>query len=365
LYSEENRFWLAFSLVHSIGTKRIQHLAQSFGSLAAAWSATEAELKRAGLEESPRTQLLKARTTMNIDEEIRKIERASARFLTLADGAYPAMLKALPDAPPVLYVLGELTSQDEKALAVVGTRKATKMGRDAALDLSQELARNGVTIVSGLAPGIDAAAHEGALQGGGRTLAVLGSGIDRIYPRENLELARRVYKSGAILSEFPIGTPPEKRNFPRRNRVISGLSLGVLVVEAPEGSGALITAHDAADQGRDVFAVPSSIYNTMGAGTNRLIQDGAKLVMNAEDILSELNITHQNISVRTKAERIAPENPIEVILLQHLSVEPLHVDELARMCGLPIPTVMSTLTLLELKGLAQMVGQMQYSLAYE
>lgn len=364
MYRDENRFWFAFSLVPGIGTKRIQHLAQAFQSLAHAWSASEAQLKQAGLEAAPRSQLLKLRATLNIDEEIARVHRLGATFLTLADDAYPFMLKSLPDAPPVLYVLGELTAQDARSLAVVGTRKATKQGRDAAFDLSQQLAANGVTIISGLAPGIDASAHQGALQAGGRTIAVLGSGINVIYPRENADLARRITQHGALISEFPIGTPPEGRNFPRRNRVISGLSLGVLVVEAPENSGALITANVAAEQGRDVFAVPASIYNQMATGTNRLIQDGAKLVMNVEDILSELNITHETINLRTKTEQIAPADGVERLLLQHLAADPIHIDELAQLCHLPVAAVSSTLTILELKGLAQMVGHMQYSRTY-
>jgi DNA processing protein len=364
LLSEEDHFWLAFSLVPGIGTKRIRSLAQAFSSLGAAWAATESQLKQAGLEEYPRSQLLKIRTKLQIEDEVDRVKRSGAKLLTLGSDAYPSMLRSLPDAPPVLYVLGELTPDDDKALAVVGTRKATKYGRDVANDLSQKLAASGVTIVSGLAPGIDAAAHHGALQGGGRTVAVLGSGIDVIYPREHHDLAHRMTQSGAVISEFPLGTPPEGRNFPRRNRIISGLALGVLVVEAPEHSGALITAGVAGDQGRDVFAVPSSIYNPMGTGANRLIQDGAKLVMSVEDILSELNISHENMHTRTYTEQIAPADGAEATLMQHLSAEPIHIDELARLCKLPIATVSSTLTILELKGLAQMVGHMQYNRAY-
>ncbi|HEX2618858.1 MAG TPA: DNA-processing protein DprA, partial [Phototrophicaceae bacterium] len=284
--------------------------------------------------------------------------------LTLEHDIYPPLLKTLPDAPPLLYVIGELLLEDHRALAVVGTRKSTRYGHDAAFDLSGKLAAQGVTIVSGLAPGIDAAAHEGALRAKGRTVAVLGSGIDIIYPREHLELARRIARQGALISEFPIGTPPEGRNFPRRNRVISGLAFGVMVVEAPQDSGALITANIAAEQGRDVFAVPASIYNPMGTGTNRLIQDGAKLVMGIDDILDEVNLAHENSLTRTTAERIAPTDAVELALMNYLGSDPVHIDELVRLSGLPIATVSSTLTMLELKGLAQMVGHMQYSLIY-
>jgi DNA processing protein len=248
-------------------------------------------------------------------------------------------------------------------LGIVGTRKATTYGRDVAYDLAKQLGQNGVTVVSGLAHGIDTAAHRGALDGGGRTIAVLGCGIDRIYPADNRELAQEMSRHGAIISEFALGTPPEGRNFPRRNRVISGMALGVLVIEADLGSGALITAEMALDQGREVFAVPGNIYNHTSRGTNRLIQDGAKLVISVNDILDELDIRHQSVQTQAIAEHIVPANETEARLLEQLSADPLHVDDIARLCGLPIATVTSTLTVLELKGLARAVGQMQYTVA--
>jgi DNA processing protein len=261
-----------------------------------------------------------------------------------------------------LYVRGALSPADDLALAMVGTRKATSYGRDATYDLAKQLARQGITIVSGLAHGIDAAAHKGALDGGGRTIAVFGCGIDVLYPRENRDLALKICDNGALISEFPIGTAPAAGNFPRRNRIISGLSLGILVVEAPEGSGALISADLAAEQGREVFAVPGNIYSPMSRGTNRLIQEGAKLVMHVGDVLDELNIAYTNVQTRLSAEQIAPGNEVEASILKHLSADPLHIDEIVRLSQLPIATVSSTLTILELKGLARMVGHMQYSL---
>jgi DNA processing protein len=363
-YNDEYAFWLAFSLVPGIGTKRITHLLNTFGSLAAAWEANENRLRQADFDGAPLKHLLEFRKKLNLTAEVNKVKRVGASLLTLLDEGYPALLKTLPDAPPLLYVLGTLYPQDGRALAIVGTRKATKYGRDAAHDLSKQLAGQGVTIISGLAHGIDTVAHQGSIEGGGRTIAVLGSGIDIIYPRENRDLARKIIEYGALVSEFPIGMQPDKRNFPRRNRVISGMALGVLVVEAPLGSGALITAETAGYQGRDVFAIPASIYNPMGSGTNRLIQDGAKLIMNANDILTELNIAHTNIQARATTEHISPANATEAALLQHLNAEPLHVDDLVRLSQLSISVVMSTLTILELKGLAQMVGHMQYCLTY-
>lgn len=360
----ENAYWLAFSRVSGIGPKRILNLLAGFGSLEAAWKASEGQLRQAGLDDSALTSLLHARTRLDLSSEVMKVKKSGARFLTLVDPAYPPLLKPLPDAPPVLYVLGELAPEDQRALAVVGTRKPTQYGLIAAHDLAREMAARGVTIISGLAHGIDTVAHNGALNGGGRTIAVLGCGIDRVYPPDNADLAHKIARNGALISEFPVGTPPDGRNFPRRNRVISGLALGVLVVEAPEGSGALITATVAAEQGRDVFAVPANIYNKTGAGCNRLIQDGAKLVMGHQDILDELQVAYTHLETAATTERIQPANAEEAALLRVMGADPLHIDDIARAAGLPIAVVSSTLTILELKGLAQMVGHMQYSLTY-
>ncbi len=359
------KYWLGFSLAPDIGPKRIQELVNHFGDLEAAWKASERQLAQAGLNDRLVANLLNVRRQIDLMAEMEKIERVGARLLTLEDADYPQPLTSLPDTPPVLYLRGTLTPADHYALGIVGTRKATKYGLDVTYDLAQQLAQNGITIVSGLAQGIDSAAHQGALDSGERTIAVLGCGIDTIYPKSNLELAHRIVKNGAIISEFPIGTPPEGRNFPIRNRIISGLSLGVLVTEAPEKSGAVITATVAAEQGREVFAVPSNIYNVMGRGTNRLIQDGAKMVINVHDILDELNIVHNVVETRIQTERIVPANKIEAQVLNNLSTDPIHIDELVRLSGLSIAEVSSTLTLLELKGLAQMVGHMQYNLTHK
>ena len=358
----DQKYWLGFSLVSEIGAKRLSLLYSWFGELKNAWAATEVELNQSGLEKQPIANILDARKTLDLDAEMAKVHKAGAWLVTLADDNYPSQLRKLADAPPVLYIKGSLVPPDERALAIVGTRKATAYGRDAAHYFATELAGNGVTIVSGLAEGIDAAAHRGALDGGGRTFAVLGSGIDKIYPRQHGKLAQEIAQNGAIISEFPMGTPPEARNFPRRNRIISGLSLGVLVVEAPEKSGAIITATVAAEQGRDVFAVPGNIFSMTNSGTNRLIQDGAKLVMTVTDILDEFNIVHNNVETRVVTEQIAPANTNEITILDYLSADPIHIDDLVRMSGLPVAMVSSTLTILELKGLARSVGYMQYCL---
>ena len=343
-----------------IGPKRILRLRDWFGHLSYAWEATEHDLIASGLNTKSARALIENRKKINLHNELEKIANADAWIVTLSDDDYPPLLKELDEAPAVLYVRGTLQAQDNLAISVVGTRKATKYGRDVAFDLSQKLASQNITIISGLAQGIDSAAHKGALAGKGRTLAILGCGVDTIYPRQNIDLANAIINQGALISEFPIGTKPIGANFPRRNRVVSGMALGVLVVEAPEGSGALITASLAAEQGRDVFAVPANIYNPMGRGANQLIQDGAKLVTNISDILDELNLAHERVETRTKTAEIIPANDLEQKLLDILGVDPIHIDELVRLSDLPIAEVSSTLTILELKGFVNSLNNMQY-----
>jgi DNA processing protein len=353
-------YWLAFSLMSNVGGKRIEHLYKVFGSLDRAWNAPRHRLEPI-LGQKTYQKFAVQRDQIDLDAELRKVDRAGAWLLPAEDPRYPELLRLTADPPPLLYVRGQLTEADERAIAIVGTRKATRAGREVAANFARDLAANGMTVVSGLAHGIDTAAHEGSLAAGGRTIAVLGTGIDIDYPPENRTLADRISEQGAILSEFPIGTQPIGRNFPKRNRVMSGISLGVLVTEAPANSGALITADFAAEQGREVFAIPGSIYNKMARGTNQLIQDGAKLVMDVGDILDELNIAHTTIQTQVRTEQVAPSNDIEHALLNILHADPIHIDELARLSGLPIHEVNSTMALLELKGLAQLVGHMQYS----
>ena len=358
----DQKYWLGFSLVSGIGPRRLTHLLNLFGDIETAWKASEKALHNAGLEGQVFTNLIKQRRNLDLEKELAKIHDAGAWLLTAGDETYPEMLRHVPDAPLVMYGKGTLLPVDQNALSVVGTRKSTHYGFESAFKLAHAVAQQGVTVISGLAHGIDTAAHRGALKAGGRTIAVLGCGIDHVYPADNKELAKAIVENGALISEFPVGTPPEGRNFPRRNRIISGLSLGVLVVEAPPGSGALITANIAAEQGRDVFAVPGNIFNKASQGTNKLIQEGAKLVMSAADILDEMNIAYTRVEAKTITNKVVPDNPTEANLLENLSVDPRHVDDLARACNMPIALVTSTLTILELKGLARKVGPMQYCL---
>jgi DNA processing protein len=358
----EPHAWLAFSLMPDIGYKRIRQIEHLFGSLPAAFHATLNELRDAGLDHRIVNAILAAQDGKALQAALAKTATHGITVLTFIDEDYPALLREIPDPPAVLYLRGALTEADQRALAIVGTRRATSYGRDATLLFARGLAQAGVTIVSGLAQGIDAAAHTAALDHGGRTIAVLGTGADQVYPREHARLAQRIVDSGALISEFPVGTPPEPFNFPRRNRIISGISLGVLVVEAPEKSGALITATTAAEQGRDVFAVPGNIFSRSASGTNRLIQDGAQLVTDAGDILGMLNLAHEFVQTREAARDIGPVSGDEATVMALLTHEPLHVDDICRASGLPVHIITSTLTMLELKGLARMVGHMQYSL---
>jgi len=360
---DDLRYWLGFNLVRGIGPVRLRALLSAFGDVKTAWEAPEAELRGVGLDQRTLQNLLQARRQVDLEQLQRKVEAAGVQALTWEEAAYPALLKQLVDAPPVLFVKGELTPSDEWAVALVGTRKPTAYGREAARLLATELARNGVTVVSGLARGIDGIAHQAALDAGGRTLAVLGSGLDEIYPQEHRALAERIAANGALLSDYPLGTRPEATNFPPRNRIISGLSLGVVVVEAGLTSGALITADFAADQGREVFAVPGSILGTSSAGCNRLLRDGAHVVTEVGDILETLSL--DQLAAKQAAREVLPANPTEAKVLAQLSVEPAYVDEVARSAGLPVETVSSTLVMMELKGMVRQVGMLQYVVARE
>lgn len=357
------RYWIGFNKVSGIGAARVRALLDYFGDLSTAWNAPAHDLRQAGLDRRSLNNLLKARRDLDLDAEANRIRRAGVKLLIWGDPDYPYLLSQVYNAPPVLYVWGALTKEDEWAVSVVGTRRASVYGKEAARMVSSGLARAGVTVVSGLARGIDSVAHRSCLESGGRTIAVLGSGVDVIYPRENARLATEIAERGAVVSEYALGTKPDARNFPPRNRIISGLTLGTVVIEAGRSSGALITASFAAEQGRDVFAVPGSIFARTSQGTNHLVQQGATMVCEVNDVLEELNLTM--VSEQAQAREVIPENDTEAQLLSHLGAEPLHVDELGRAVSLPIAQVTSALALMELKGMVRQVGGMSYVLARE
>ncbi len=293
----------------------------------------------------------------------RWLDQPGSAVVTSADPAYPPALRELRDAPILLYVLGDTDLLSMPALAIVGSRKPTAGGRATAHDFACEFAVNGLCIVSGLALGIDAAAHRGALAGDGATVAVLGTGIDRVYPAANRELAQDIAARGAIISEFPLGTEPRRSRFPRRNRLISGLALGTLVVEAAEHSGSLITARLAGDQGREVFAIPGSIHNPMVRGCHRLIRDGARLVESAADVFAELPLpATAAVAAAAPAEPPAPPpDPEYVKLLDALGWEPVDAATVALRTGLTIGEVSSMLLILELDGVVEVLPGGRYA----
>lgn len=355
----ETAFWLAISRVPYIGPARIERLVQEFGSLSTAWSAPVEEL-RVALESRALTELLAARSRIDPVVELDRLGRLGIRAVYPGHPSYPPLLAEISGRPSLLYVRGELVAGDDTAVAIVGTRRATPYGRQAAERIAAELAEAGVTVVSGLARGVDAAAHRAAVDVGGRTIAVLGSGPDVIYPAEHRRLAVQILESGAILSEFPPGAKPDAQNFPARNRIVSGMTLGTLIVEAPARSGALITASFAADQGREVFVVPGSIFAESAEGTNALLRDGARLVRNGIDILEDLGLGVGRNPVATQSQIPLEEN--ELRLYDALRNEARHIDELAEEAGLPAAAASALLLTMELKGLVRNHGAQYYVL---
>ena len=379
----ELKYWVAFNRVSGVGRARMALMEGHFGSLGEAWRAGLADLRRAGLNAPTARQIVKARGEIDPDDEMERVVGAGVRALTWHDDDYPPRLKQIYDKPPLLYVKGEILPRDERSVAVVGTRRPSAYGRETARKLTSEIAAGGVTIVSGLARGVDGVAHGAALDAGARTIAVLGSGVDVIYPREHAALAERIQDNGAIVSEHPVGARPDAQNFPRRNRIISGVTLGTLVVEAPEGSGALLTARHALEQNREVFAVPGSILSASSRGANFLIRDSAaKLVTQGADVMVELNLTvverqmglvdagapaaspgrrsAPETAPRVDLSAFFPEDEAESAVLRYVTFDPIHIDEITRNSALAASTVSGALTMMELRGLVRQVGGMNY-----
>lgn len=354
-------YYLGFNLVAGIGPTRLNRLVERCGSVEAAWHADVAAMLAAGLDSRAMQGLLHAQAHLDLAAEAERIRTANVRLVTREDAAYPALLGETVNAPPLLYARGTLSPTDRWAIAIVGTRKPSSYGREVTTLLARDLAQAGVTIVSGLALGVDAVAHRAALQAGGRTIAVLGSGVDQPSPQTNYALGMAIIEQGALIAEYPLGTPPAAVNFPPRNRLISGMSQGVVVIEAGERSGALITVEFALEQNRDVFAVPGSIFSSRSQGTHQLIRSGAMLVRSADDILEALHM--QEATAHQAVAAAVPATPDEAALLRLIEAEPRHVDAIGRDSTLPPPLVSATLAMLELKGLVKQVGVMEYVLA--
>ena len=355
---DEKKYWIGFNLIKGIGAVRMQGLVAAFGDLESAWKADSASLSEAGLGSKLIDRVIQARGNINLDQVWEKIENQGIKILTWQDEEYPSRLREIDQPPPVLYVRGEYLQDDLFAVALVGTRRVTAYGRQITEEIAAFLAANGITVISGLARGVDVIAHQTSLKAGGRTIGVLGSGVDKIYPPEHRALAEQMMLRGALISDYAPGTPPDASNFPPRNRIISGLSLAVVVVEAGETSGALITAEFAAEQGREVFAVPGSILAPQSKGTNRLIQNGAIPLLSAGDLMQTLNLTR--VGEQKSARKALPADEMEARLLNVLGGEPLHVDEIRNQAGLPIEKVSAALALMELKGMVRQVGGMNY-----
>jgi DNA processing protein len=356
--NDDLRNWLALLRIPGLGTRRCYALLQRSVQPAELFRATPAQLSALGVEGEV-VRHLRNPHWEEVESDLRWLEAPDHHLITCRDPYYPALLREIPDPPPALFLQGDPALLSNPQLAVVGSRNPTPGGRETAWEFARFLAAAGITITSGLAIGIDGAAHEGALSGNGETIAVTGTGLDRVYPAQQRSLAHQIAEQGALVSEFPPGTPPLPANFPRRNRIISGLSLGVLVVEAALKSGSLITARLAVEQGREVFAIPGSIHNPLARGCHALIRQGAKLVETAEDIVEELASLFGSLTLSAapagKASATDPGKPMEfdpeyLRLLEQIGFDPVTVDQLVERSGLTATAVSSMLLLLELEG---------------
>jgi DNA processing protein len=357
--AEDVSDWIALNMIPGVGGASFRRLVDFFGSPGTVLRATLRDLNRVrGLTPAVCQSIVDHRDSVPVQRELEIVERRGCKVITIQDESYPINLKAIYDPPQVLYIKGDLLPADSLAVSMVGTRSASPYGKMVAELLSGQLATRGITVVSGMAYGVDTAAHTGALSGGGRTIAVMGNGLDVIYPARNLKLLGEIVGSGAAVSEFPMGMKPLKNNFPRRNRVISGLSLGTLVVEAPKRSGALITAEYALNQGREVFAVPGRIDSETSGGTHELIKQGAKLVESVEDILDELPaytlepLTKEDVEIEEERMELQLSED-EKAVWKVVGSSSIHIDNIARGATLPAYKVSAALVMLELKGLVQ------------
>lgn len=356
--NEQRNYWIALSMVQGIGPAWFKTLLETFGDAASAWQASPQQLRSTGLNPDLAEKIVELRQSLDFSVLQANLDKHGVQALTQPDEGYPRRLKDIPHSPPVIYVRGEIAPEDEWAVAVVGTRKMSPYGRQVAEELGAFLAQQGITLVSGLARGVDATAQRAALAAGGRSIGVLAHGLDRIYPPDNRALGEKMVGQGALVSDYPLGVHPDSANFPPRNRIIAGLSIAVVVVEAGHRSGALITADFAAEQGREVFAAPGNMYSPQSKGTNRLIRDGAHPLLDFEQLLQALDLEYMT---QHKSARVSlPADATEAKLFEVLGREPLHVDEIRAKADLPIEQVSSTLAVMELKGMVRQVGGMNY-----
>jgi len=351
----------ALNKINGTGPQKMRTLLSFFGSAEAAWKAGVAELEKSGIGPSLAEKISRERTTIDPDQEWENLQRENIKMITSDSPEYPKLLREIPSAPYIIYMKGNFDLNSAPMISIVGSRKFTSYGSQVASTFARDLAAAGITVVSGMAIGIDGIAHRGALDGGGKTIAVLGGGLDdkNIYPRVNFNLSRDIMENGALISDFPFGTPAGiPGNFPARNRIVAGLSLGTLIVEAGEKSGTLITGNLALEFNREVFSVPGSIFSPQSIGTNALIKKGAKVVTSVKDILEEFDLgrTEEKMTAIVKI----PDSKEEEILLKILSADPLHIDNISKLSKLETATVSGTLAMMEIKGWAKNIGGQNY-----
>ncbi len=353
--NREIAYWVSTSAIPGVGTVTFSYLLRHFKTLKKFWEADEASINKLKLDANTKQSIIHFRNRVDPKVYLSKVYEVGIKVVSSVDRAYPANLRQISDCPPVLYFRGELLPGDDLAVAVVGSRNATVYGRQVTESFVYALSKQGLTIVSGLARGIDSVAHRMAIDAGGRTIAVMGCGLDMVYPPENRQLAEVVAKNGAVVSEFPLGFPPVQSNFAARNRIISGLSLGVLVTEAAADSGSLITAGNAAEQGREVFAVPGPITSVNSHGVNKLIKEGVHPATEAADILEVLDIKRKRDQLPESRDQVTKDK-IQQAILTLLDGEAKHIDKIAIEADLPIIKVSSALSLMELAGIVKNYG---------
>lgn len=349
----------------SIGNKNIEKIMKQISDLSEIWSLNARSIyDLKGIKTKVKEKIINNRNEVYLNKLFAIIEKHDIDITTIFDVDYPKSLHYIYDSPKVLYRRGRLLDEDKFSMGIVGSRKATSYGKWATEKFVKELVKLDVTIVSGLALGIDSIAHKATLEEGGRTIAVLGNGLDTIYPKRNKLLYEEIPKSGAIVTEYTLGTPPLAYNFPQRNRMISGLSLGVIVIEAKEKSGSLITAHHALEQGKEVFALPGNINSIFSKGTNKLIKDGAKILMDIEDVIEEIYELQQKLKdKRTEEIDYSGLSPLEIDIIELIKDGPIHGDVIASNIGIDISTINSILTILELKGLIKELAGRTFTLS--
>ena len=353
---------MGLNLIPQISPRRAKRLFARFESFRGIWEAPASQLGRLFNSQVIGEAIASGRDEAAIDEEFRSAEEAGIHIVTLVDKDYPPLLREIDDPPLVLYVRGKMSIDPARSIAVVGTRRSTRYASLVAGRLSSQLALKGIAVISGLAAGTDTSAHQGVLDVGGKTVAVMGCGVDRVYPKRNQALYDRIVETGTVISEYPLGTRPAKWTFPQRNRIISGLSRGVVVVQAPERSGALITARLALEQGREVFAVPGNITNRTSAGTNQLLKDGAKLVITVDDILEEYpDLLRLKKPANDEDEGEDPKlGEKEQAVYDLIRLEPVHVDDIIGRADLSPTEASHILLLLQLEGLIEEVEGGRY-----